>query len=133
MCGTVNSMKGGSIVLPSEFYGYNSGNYSATNGIQADVLQVDFSTNTARPQIGGGPKKTSNTSKKTIKPIPLCIKDILLYYKLKASKEIITQITKMIEGYVKCLMEKLKSQKGKVSTVVIKKIIKSNKMFDIFN
>jgi len=129
MCGNVNSMKGGYIVLPSEFYGINSGNYSATNGIHADVLPIDFSYGIARPQIGGGP----SSKKKAIKPIQLCIKDILIYYKLKVSAEVVNKITKMIEGYIKCLMQKLKLQKGKVSSITIKKIIKSNKIFDIFN
>jgi len=130
MCGSVNSMKGGNVVMPIEFYGINSCNYSATNGIHTDVLAIDFGSGMARPQIGGG---SSSLKKKSIKPIQLCIKDILIYYKLKASKEVINKITIMIEGYIKCLIQKLKLHKGKVSSITIKKIIKSNKIFDIFN
>lgn len=127
MCGQANIKKGGSVILPSEYFGVDSTRYLATNGIQNDVLQVDFTNGIARPQIGGG------SSRKKVHPIPANIKNILDYYKLKASKDIINKLTKLIETYIKCLMEQLKLQNKKVSCITIKKIIKSNKMFDIFN
>jgi len=118
---------GGSIVLPSEFYGIDSLRYSATNGIQSDILRVDFAGSLLRPQIGGGKK-----SKLLNKPIVNAIQDILNYYKLKASKETINKILKLIEDYIKCLIETLKEKKGVISILTIKKMMKSNKLFDIF-
>lgn len=127
MCGVASVKKGGCAILPSEYFGVDSTRYSPANGIHTDVLQVDFNNGIARPQIGGG------SSQKKIQPIPANIKNILNYYKLKASKDIIAKLTKLIEGYIKCLMQQLKLQNKKISCITIKKIIKSNKLFDIFN
>lgn len=127
MCGETPIKKGGSVLLPSEYFGVDSTRYLPTNGIHNDVLQLDFTNGIARPQIGGG------SSQKKIQPIPANIKIILDYYKLKASKEIIVKITKLIESYIKCLMHQLKLHDKKISCITIKKIIKSNKTFDIFN
>jgi hypothetical protein len=127
MCGDASVKKGGSTVLPSEYFGIDSTRYMPTNGIHTDVLQIDFANGLARPQIGGG------KTQKKIQPIPANIKHILDYYKLKASKDIIAKLTKLIENYIKCLMQQLKLQNKKISCITIKKIIKSNKLFDIFN
>jgi len=127
-CGKTSSMKGGggSIVLPSEFYAVNSGNYAPTNN-QMDILPIDFNSNFIRPQIGGGSKKEKS-------PIPSIIKKFLSYFNLRASSDIIKQMVNIIDSYIDCLMNKLKSvSKGKqISTSTIKKVIKSGKIFNIF-
>ena len=133
MCGSASKVTGGNVLLPSEYFGVDSTRYSAMNNNLGDVLKVDFASGIARPQIGGGSKSKTNAKAKVVKPIPANIKNMLNYYKLKASVETIKTITKMIEQYIKCLMEHLKIQKSKVSCITIKKIIKSNKLFDIFN
>ncbi len=117
---------GGAIVLPSEFYGVNSGNYAATNN-QMDLLPINFSGNVIRPQIGGGTKKESS-------PISSIIKKFLSYFHLRASNDIIKEIVHIIDNYIDCLMNKLKHvSKGKeLSTSTIKKVIKSGKVFNIF-
>ena len=68
---------GGSIVLPSEFYGVDSGSYSTTN-ISNDILPINFSSGIMRPQIGGGKAKINN-------PLIDAITEILSKHKLKAS------------------------------------------------
>ena len=55
-----DKIKGGNNVMPSEFYGYDSGRYSENNAIGA-ILNVDFTSGILRPQIGGGGVKSDNT------------------------------------------------------------------------
>jgi len=133
MCGSTSKILkggGGSIVLPSEFYGVNSNRYSISNGIQTDILNVDFNNGLLRPQIGGG--KSKSNANKSLNVIYNAICEILEYYKLKASKETKNKITKLIEKYISCLIMKLKEEDKKISLSIIKKILKSNKLFDIF-
>jgi hypothetical protein len=133
MCGSTSKILkggGGSIVLPSEFYGVNSNRYSISNGIQTDILNVDFNNGLLRPQIGGG--KSKSNSNKSLNVIYNAICEILEYYKLKASKETKNKITKLIEKYISCLIMKLKEEDKKISLSIVKKILKSNKLFDIF-
>lgn len=131
MCGSPSykTIKGGggSIVLPSEFYGIDSTRYSPMNNIHTtNSLQIDFNNGIARPQIGGGVKKTSSSA------IMKGINDILDYYKLKASKEIKMKIVKLIECYIKCLMNKLKELNKTITCDLIDKTMKSDKVFDLF-
>ena len=116
-------MKGGnSIVMPMEFYGFNSGRFLPTNN-QSDLLNIDFSSGIMRKQIGGG-KSTS--------PFIKVIKDFLIHYKLKAGKQIINEMVLMIENHIKCLMMKLKKYKEVIKPTMIKSIIEKNKMFKVF-
>lgn len=136
MCGSpsYSTIKGGggSIVLPSEFYGVNSTNYSPTNNYHSvDTLQIDFNSGIARPQIGGGAKKKSSSSQST-KPIEKAICEILIYYKLKATKETKTKLLKLIECYIKCLFSKLKDLKKTLTCDLIDKTMKSSKVFELF-
>ena len=118
-----NKIKGGnSIVMPMEFYGQNSGRYLPTNN-QMDILNINFSGDVLRPQIGGG---------KSQSPFTKVIKDFLIHYKLKAGKSIINEMVMMIETYIQCLMIKLKKYKGVIKPDVIKGIINKNKMIKIF-
>jgi hypothetical protein len=128
MCGkpqySIMKGGGGSIIMPSEFYGVDSMRYSATNNLHPiDTLQIDFNNNIARPQIGGGNK---------IKPIMIGINDILNYYRLKGTNEIKTKILKLIEKYIKCLIIKIKEINKIITCDIIDKNIKSTKLFDIF-
>ena len=99
-CDSKYLIKGGdgAIVLPAEFYGYDSGNYSTTNNT-TDVLNIDFANGILRPQIGGS--KIEN-------PIPKEISKILSNYKLKISSELCKKLSKVIEMYIICLIQKLK-------------------------
>jgi len=112
---------GGSIVLPSEFYGIDSGRYSISNNT-SDILSINFESGLMRPQIGGGNKS--------------CIEDeiekILKKHNMKASSSIIKKMCKLIEDYLKCLFKKLGNSKNKISSTTIKNTIKANKMFHIF-
>lgn len=119
------SIKGGdgAIVLPAEFYGYDSGNYSASNNT-VDVLNIDFANGLLRPQIGGGSKVEN--------PIPKEISKILSNYKLKISSELCKKLSKIIEIYIICLIQKLKKKNKLISSSEIKKTVTSNKLFNIF-
>lgn len=122
-----SSMKGGggAIVLPSEFYGINSTNYSPTNN-QVDLLPINFNSTSIRPQIGGG--KSDN------KPITDIIKKFLKYFNLRVSSTIMKEILDIINTYINCLMNKLKQINNgkKLTPAMIKKVIKVNKIFNIF-
>jgi len=82
MCGS-SSYKtvkggGGSIILPSEFYGIDSTRYSPMNNLHTtNTLDIDFTNGIARPQIGGGLKKSSSSSSNSIMK---GVNDILDYY-----------------------------------------------------
>ena len=115
---------GGSIVMPSEFYGIDSGRYATTN-VTPDVLSIDFNSGIMRPQIGGGKVRIVN-------PVNEAITEILSKHGLKASAIITNKIAKIIEGYLACLLKKLQLAKTNVTSTMIKKTIKSSKIFNIF-
>ncbi len=119
VCGKI---KGGSIVLPSEFYGVDSTRYLPTNN-NSDILNINFVDGLLRPQIGGAKIKN---------PIPDAIKEILSNYKLTISIDICNKLTKIIENYLYCLINKLKNSKKQITSASIKKIVTSNKIFNIF-
>jgi len=123
---TIGKIKGGggSIVLPSEFYGIDSTRYLTTN-ITNDILPIDFNNGILRPQIGGAGNTKMN-------PLKDAITEILASHKLKASVAITKKIAVIIENYLECLFKKLSLSKSKVSSTIIKKTIKSNKIFNIF-
>jgi len=126
-CGSKKLIKGGdgAIVLPAEFYGYDSGNYSVSNNT-VDVLNIDFANGILRPQIGG------SSSNKIKNPIPKEISKILSNYKLKISSELCKKLTKVIEMYIVCLIQKLKRKNKMISSSEIKKTVTSSKLFNIF-
>lgn len=120
-------IKGGTS-LPSEYFGYNSGIYNENNNIN-DILTVDFNSGVLRPQIGGGGRGKKMDNEWLIKKI----KDLLIYYNLKASNKIINSLMLIIYSNINCLLSKLHDNKNKVLTVTtINKIIKLNKNLDIF-
>jgi hypothetical protein len=120
-----DKMKGGNNVMPSEFYGYDSGRYSESNAIGA-ILNVDFTSGILRPQIGGGGVKSDN------KHLIAKINEILNYYKLTASENIINDLLKIISIHINCFFKQLKLSKNVLNIASINKIIKSNKNLDIF-
>jgi|LakMenEpi03Aug12_release.lakeMendotaPanAssembly.Ray.scaffolds.fasta_scaffold00514_43 hypothetical protein len=125
-CNANTKQTGGMNVLPSEFYGFDSGRYSETNA-SGDILAVDFTSGILRPQIGGG-GQSSVDNKNILKKI----NEILNYYKLKASDSIVNDLLKLITIYTNCFFKQLKGTKTIITTAVINKIIKSNKTLDIF-
>ena len=120
-----DKIKGGNNVMPSEFYGYDSGRYSENNAIGA-ILNVDFTSGILRPQIGGGGVKSDN------KHLIAKINEILNYYKLTASDNIINDLLKIISIHINCFFKQLKLSKSVLNIASINKIIKSNKNLDIF-
>ena len=120
-CGKIKG-GGGSIVLPSEFYGIDSNRYLPTNN-NIDVLNIDFTNGLLRPQIGGAKMKN---------PIPDAIEEVLSNYKLTISVDNCKKLTKIIENYIICLITKIKISKEIITPTLIKKLISSNKVFNIF-
>jgi hypothetical protein len=115
---------GGSVVMASEFYGVDSGRYLPTNNT-ADILNIDYSSGILRPEIVGGGDKNFNI-------IPEQINEILHNYKLKISSDNCKKLSKIIEDYLNCLLNRLKKSKSNISPSIIKKTIESNKLFHIF-
>ena len=118
-------VKGGANVLPSEYFGTDSGRYSVSNSTN-DVLGINFASGIMRPQIGGGAEKQNNDA------YVILINDILAYYKIKASSVIIKSFIIIIKRYLSCFINKLKSSKDKITSIVVKNLIKENKNLDIF-
>jgi hypothetical protein len=120
-----HKLKGGNNVMPSEFYGYDSGRYSESNAT-GDILGIDFTSGILRPQISGGGVKSDN------KHLITKISEILNYYKLSASESIINDLLKIISIHINCFFKQLKLSKSVLNIASINKIIKSNKNLDIF-
>lgn len=126
---TCKKQKGGEPVMPSEFYGNDSLRYSAVNN-NSNILQVNFNEGIARPQISGG--GSSDDKKEKTKVVYICIQDILKYYTLSASKDVILKIVIIIDKYINCLLASMKNYKKDITTSNINTLIKSNTSFDIF-
>jgi hypothetical protein len=122
--------KGGMNIMPSEFYGIDSGRYDAAN-FSGDILYVDPSQGIIRPQItGGGGKKNDKVDKCVYDEI----NEILKYYKLHVSSSIKKELLKIININVDCMFKqlKLKVKKSILTKEHIKELIKQNKNLDIF-
>jgi hypothetical protein len=119
----------GGTVLPSEYFGYDSGSYSETN-VSSDILNVDFVNGFARPQIGGGGRIKKVECNECI---IAKINELIEHYNLKASEAIIKNLVKLVNMHIHCFFNQLKAIGTKSLTVAgINKIIKSNKNLDIF-
>jgi len=137
MCGTPSYKKitggGGAIVLPSEFYGIDSSRYLPTNNLHTtNTLDINFNSGIARPQIGGGLHKNKTSDSSSSSGIMKGVNDILDYYKLKATKETKMKLVKLIECYIKCLMNKLKELNKTITCNLVDKTMKATKVFDLF-
>jgi hypothetical protein len=115
----------GGTTLPSEYFGINSGIYNENNAT-GNILDINFSSGILRPQIGGG-----GLNKDDIKILSHSIKNILTYYKLKVSNDIINELVHLINDNIECLFRQLKDIRL-LSPSVIKKMINSNKSLEIF-
>ena len=92
--------KTGGTVLPSEYFGNDSGRYNQQNAGE-DLLKVNWATEIARPQIGG-----AKTTKTLVKDY---MNEILKYYDVKASNEMLNQMIKIFDFHIKCLLQQLKN------------------------
>jgi len=122
-----NKISGGT-TLPSEYFGINSGIYNENNAT-GNILDIDFSSGILRPQIGGGGLNKLN--KEDVNILSKSIKNILHYYKLKISNEIINELIVLINDNIDCLFRQLKNIRL-VNPSLIKKMINSNKTLEIF-
>ena len=122
-----SKLSGGS--LPSEYFGINSGIYNENNAT-GNILDIDFSSGILRPQIGGG-GEIYKLSKDDIKVLAGNIKNIVNYYKLKVSNDIIIELVNLINNNIECLFRQLKHIKT-ISPSIIKKMINTNKSLEIF-
>ena len=122
-----SKISGGS--LPSEYFGINSGIYNENNAT-GNILDIDFSSGILRPQIGGG-SGLYKLSKEDVKILAGNIKNIVNYYKLKVSNDIILELVNVINNNIECLFRQLKNIK-KINPSIIKKMINSNKSLEIF-
>jgi hypothetical protein len=121
-------LTGGS--LPSEYFGINSGIYNENNAT-GNILDIDFSSDTLRPQIGGGSVASYKMRKEDINALAGHIKNIVSYYKLKISNDIIVELVNLINDNINCLFRQLKNIKI-INPSIIKKMINSNKTLEIF-
>lgn len=125
-CNNIKITTGGT-VLPSEYFGYDSGSYSENN-ITNDVLNINFQSGILRNQIGGG---SGRDNKKDTELILNKIDEILNYYKLTASAIIKKNLLVIINKHINCFFLQLKSL-DVINKSSINKLIKSNKSLDIF-
>jgi len=124
-----HKMTGGTS-LPSEFFGVESGIYNENNAT-GNILDIDFSSDTLRPQIGGGSVASYKMRKEDINALAGHIKNIVSYYKLKISNDIILELINLINDNINCLFRQLKNIKI-INPSIIKKMINSNKTLEIF-
>ncbi len=129
---TCNKSKiSGGTTLPSEYFGIDSGIYSENN-ISRDILDINFNSGILRPQIGGG-GNIRKLTKVEIKYIADNIRQIMYYYKLKISNDLIYELINIINDNIECLFRQLKNISLKpLNPQLIKKMIKSNKHLEIF-
>ena len=121
----LNSKMSGGRLGCATFLGATEAMYNASNPTN-DVLIVDYDNGIARPQIGGA-------SAKMTKILTSYMNSILSYHSISASKDIKSEICKIIDFHVNCLLSKLKSQHKSVSLSSVNKIVKDNKILHPLN
>ena len=107
------------------FLGAHESMYSANNSV-ANVLNVDFANDIARPQIGG-------SIDKTYKFVSIYMNSILSYHTVRADKEIKKQIFDIIKYHIKCLLGHLKEKNKTLTFKELNKIVKNNKILHPLN
>jgi len=129
---TPRKIKGGMPVMPSEFYGVNSGRYDVSN-FTGEILNVDPASGIIRPQIGGGGSRHPNNPKIN-SYISDEISSIMKYYKLRVSDSIKIELIKIINININCMFKQLKSKvrSNYLGVDDINELIKQNKNLDIF-
>lgn len=138
MCKINKKIKGGT-VLPAEFFGSDSGRYTADAG--NDLLKVDFENLQARPAIsatmestmtGGGMggcgscKKFKGGELGFNKQLLIIVSKIFKEHKIKIDKSLKQDLVNLIKTYVYLLSHKLHNSKRKMNLVIMKKIIKKS-------
>lgn len=137
MCKINKKIKGGT-VLPAEFFGSDSGRYTADAG--SDLLKVDFENLQARPAISstmestmtGGMGGCSSCRKFKggelgfNKELLIIVSKIFKEHKIKIDKSLKQDLVNLIKTYVYLLLHKLHNSKKKMNLTIMKKIIKKS-------
>lgn len=136
ICKINKKMKGGT-VLPAEFFGSDSGKYTADAG--NDLLKVDFENLQARPAInstmestmtGGGMGGCSKCKKGGElgfnKQLLIIVSKIFKEHKIKIDKSLKQDLLNLIKTYVYLLLHKLHNSKRKMNLTIMKKLIKKS-------
>lgn len=113
--------KGGT-VLPSEFFGIESGRYQNETGV--DLLNINWDKQLIRAQVGGAPLSSKEIIIKHINKI-------LDYYGIKASNAIINELIKIFDYHIKCLIHKLKLCGEEITGKCLNNVINSNKILHV--
>lgn len=138
MCKINKKIKGGT-VLPAEFFGADSGRYTADAG--NDLLKVDFENSQARPTIsstmestmtGGGMggcklcKKMKGGELGFNKQLLVIVSKIFKEHKIKIHKTLKQDLVNLIKTYLYFLTHKLHNSKKKINLTIMKKLIKKS-------
>jgi hypothetical protein len=139
MCKINKKMKGGT-VLSSEFFGTDSGRYTADAG--ADVLKVNFENLEARPALnstmestmtGGSDKGGCYNCNKfkggTLgfnKQLLIVVSKVFKEHKIKIDKSLKQDIVNLIKTYVYFITHKLHKNNKKLTLTIMKSIIKKS-------
>tara|TARA_B110000259_G_C14034421_1_gene408533 strand:- start:12614 stop:13231 length:618 start_codon:yes stop_codon:yes gene_type:complete len=139
MCKINKKMKGGT-VLSSEFFGTDSGRYTADAG--ADILKVNFENLEARPALnstmestmtGGSDKGGCSNCKKmkggTLgfnKQLLIVVSKVFKEHKIKIDKSLKQDMVNLIKTYVYFITQKLHKNNKKLTLTIMKSIIKKS-------
>jgi len=113
---------GGSRLGCASYMGSPEIMYNADNSTE-NILNIDFSGDYARPQIGGSKKSNKMFSK----IINQYINEIISYHGIKASKDMKKELYKIVAFHIECFKNILKSKK-QISSTNISNIIKKHKI-----
>lgn len=137
MCKINKKIKGGT-VLPAEFFGSDSGRYTADAG--NDLLKVDFENLQARPAISSTMESTMTGGMGGCiscrkfkggelgfnKELLIIVSKIFKEHKIKIDKSLKQDLVNLIKTYVYLLLHKLHNSKRKMNLTIMKKIIKKS-------
>lgn len=139
MCKINKKIKGGT-VLSSEFFGADSGRYTAEAGV--DVLKVNFENLEARPALGstmestmtggsdmggcGNCKKLKGGTLGFNKQLLVVVSKIFKEHKIKIDKSLKQDIVNLIKSYVYLITQKLHKNNKKLTLTIMKSIIKKS-------
>ena len=139
MCKINKKMKGGT-VLSSEFFGADSGRYTADPG--TDVLKVNFENLEARPALGstmestmtGGSDKGGCSNCKKFKggtlgfnkQLLIVVSKVFKEHKIKIDKSLKQDMVNLIKTYVYFITHKLHKNNKKFTLTIMKSIIKKS-------
>lgn len=136
MCKINKKIRGGSPVLPSEFFGSVSEKYTSDPGM--DVLKVNFTNMEARPALNstmaGGGKGGCNFCGKQKnggelgfnKQLLIITSKIFKEHNIKIDKKLKQELVNLIKTYIYLIQHKLAKNKKKLNIVKMKAIIKKS-------